>query len=191
MTSLTIAVATLSDEGLTIDSEVEGDALRPENAGEIGIGRVRLRGALTPLDGEFLFQGTVSATFTGICNRCLEAVAVEYEADALWTFVPGSPGAGGENAESVEADVSATFFAGPELDLGARAWEELVLAEPSKILCREGCEGLCPGCGKNLNTGPCDCRAAEEEEEESAPTRRSLSGLGDLFPDLKPGALED
>ena len=82
--------------------------------------------------------------------------------------------------------------AGTELDLGARAWEELVLAQPSKLLCRENCNGLCSTCGKNLNKGPCDCRTVEAEDtEESAPTRKSLAGLGELFPDLKSGATED
>ncbi len=190
MSALTITVATLADEGLTIDSEVEGDSLRPEGAGEIGIGRVRLCGELTPLDGEYLFQGSISTTYTGTCDRCLEPVAEAYEAEALWTFVPGAPIAGDEDSESVEEDDSATFFAGPELDLGARAWEELVLAQPSKMLCRETCKGLCATCGSNLNEGPCDCRAGEIEDD-SAPTRKSLAGLGELFPNLKPGAPED
>lgn len=185
-----ITIATLADEGLTIDTEVEGDSLRPQDAGEIGVGRVRLCGELTSLGGEYLFQGTVSTTFDGTCDRCLEDVIIDYEANAVWTFVPGSPTPGDEESEGVEEDDTATFFAGPELDLGARAWEELVLAQPSKILCRETCEGLCSACGRNLNQGPCECRA-DEEEEERAPTRKSLAGLGEMFPDLKPGAPED
>jgi uncharacterized protein len=32
-----------------------------------------------------------------------------------------------------------------------------LLAIPMKPLCREGCAGLCPTCGRNLNQGPCDC----------------------------------
>jgi len=190
LSALTIAVATLADEGLTIDSMVDGGSLRPEGAGEIGIGRVQIIGKLMPLDGEYLFQGTLSTAYTGTCDRCLESVATDFEADVLWTFVPGSPAANDDESEGVEADETATFFAGPELDIGARAWEELVLAQPSKMLCRESCKGLCTTCGANLNEGPCNCRA-DEEDEERVPTRKSLAGLGEMFPDLKPGTPED
>lgn len=192
MSALTIAVASLADEGLTIDSEVEGISLQPRDAGELGIGLVQIQGELTPIDGEYLFQGRLATTFTGTCDRCLETVDAEFEADAVWTFVPGSASADSDDDEGIDADDSATYFAGTELDLGARVWEELVLAQPSKLLCRETCKGLCTTCGRNLNEGPCDCRAAEiEETEDSAPTRKSLAGLGELFPDLKPGAPED
>jgi uncharacterized protein len=188
VSALTIAVASLADEGLAIDSEVEGASLRPKDAGELGVGKVRIQGELTPMDGEFLFQGTLATTFVGVCDRCLDPVVIEYETVAVWTFVPGTPDM---DAEDVDADDSATYFAGTELDLGARAWEELVLAQPSKFLCRESCKGLCPQCGRNLNEGPCECRTAEPKDEDSASTRKSLAGLGELFPDLKPGAPED
>ena len=35
---------------------------------------------------------------------------------------------------------------------------DLLLALPTKHLCREDCRGLCPRCGKNLNEGLCGCR---------------------------------
>jgi len=37
-------------------------------------------------------------------------------------------------------------------------WEDIVLAMPSRLLCRPDCAGLCQRCGKNLNEGPCECR---------------------------------
>ena len=37
--------------------------------------------------------------------------------------------------------------------------EELILAGPQYVLCREDCRGLCPRCGKDLNAGPCGCPA--------------------------------
>ena len=190
MSALRIAIATLADEGVSIDSEVDGNSLRPEGAGEIGIGPVKIQGELSPLDDEFLFQGFVSATYTGTCDRCLEPVTKAYTSDVVLTFVPGSPDADDDELDGVDADETATFFEGPELDLGARTWEELVLAQPSKMLCRESCKGLCVTCGENLNEGPCGCRA-DKEDEERTPTRKSLAGLGELFPDLKPGVPED
>lgn len=36
---------------------------------------------------------------------------------------------------------------------------DLILSLPMKTLCKEDCRGLCLTCGKNLNEGPCGCRA--------------------------------
>ncbi|MBP3388937.1 MAG: DUF177 domain-containing protein, partial [Clostridia bacterium] len=35
---------------------------------------------------------------------------------------------------------------------------DVLLALPSKNLCRPDCRGLCLYCGKNLNEGLCGCR---------------------------------
>jgi uncharacterized protein len=37
--------------------------------------------------------------------------------------------------------------------------EELGLAVPKFLECRDDCRGLCPNCGKDLNAGPCGCAA--------------------------------
>jgi uncharacterized metal-binding protein YceD (DUF177 family) len=42
-----------------------------------------------------------------------------------------------------------------ELDETVR--EEFVLSFPTKHLCSEECLGLCPVCGKDLNTEKCSC----------------------------------
>lgn len=44
-----------------------------------------------------------------------------------------------------------------ELDEDVRDYA--ILAIPMKKLCFEDCKGLCPRCGKNLNEGPCNCKA--------------------------------
>jgi uncharacterized protein len=40
--------------------------------------------------------------------------------------------------------------------------EELLLAAPRYVLCREECKGFCPQCGKDLNDGPCGCARAAD-----------------------------
>ncbi|MBP5322006.1 MAG: DUF177 domain-containing protein [Kiritimatiellae bacterium] len=39
----------------------------------------------------------------------------------------------------------------------------MILTFPGYPICRESCKGLCPKCGKNLNDGPCGCRAESED----------------------------
>lgn len=41
--------------------------------------------------------------------------------------------------------------------------EELILAYPVKIVCREDCRGLCQKCGVDLNDGVCTCKRNNKE----------------------------
>ena len=58
--------------------------------------------------------------------------------------------------------------------------KNLLLALPTRALCREECAGLCAQCGKDLNEGPCDCQPQIEDERFSA--LRSLLGGGESAP---------
>ena len=54
--------------------------------------------------------------------------------------------------------MEADFIKGEEIDLKDIVREQIYLSIPMKSLCSEGCLGLCPICGKNLNQGPCQCK---------------------------------
>jgi uncharacterized protein len=58
---------------------------------------------------------------------------------------------------SVE-DLSFGFYEREEVDLAPLVRETMILALPTKPLCREDCRGLCPRCGANRNGGECGCR---------------------------------
>src|SRR5262249_23600562 len=64
--------------------------------------------------------------------------------------------------EDEQADDPSVYVIPPHsqtLDLSEAVREELILAVPDYVLCREDCAGLCPHCGKDLNEGPHDCAA--------------------------------
>jgi uncharacterized protein len=42
------------------------------------------------------------------------------------------------------------------------------LSLPARSLCGEDCKGLCPRCGKNLNSESCNCDAAPADPRWSA-----------------------
>jgi uncharacterized protein len=83
------------------------------------------------------------AELLGSCMRCLRDAALPVEVDAREVDRPHQ----GEELESpyVENEV---------LDVQAWARDAFALALPSQILCREGCRGLCPDCGLDLNDNP-------------------------------------
>ena len=61
-----------------------------------------------------------------------------------------------------------------KLDLDSLVREDMILALPAKILCRDDCKGLCQYCGKNLNLGSCSCKK---------PIDPRLQALADLLID--------
>lgn len=44
------------------------------------------------------------------------------------------------------------------LDITDDVRQEILLSYPIRFVCSEGCRGLCPGCGKNLNDEDCLCQ---------------------------------
>jgi uncharacterized protein len=109
------------------------------------IGRLQATG-----EGRFYWHGTVRTVVTGECRRCLTPVATEVvaDADALFTQESGAL----EDPDSYPLAPDAT-----EVDLAPAVREEVLLAVPRFLLCREDCRGLCPRCGQDLNAGPCGC----------------------------------
>ena len=61
-----------------------------------------------------------------------------------------------------------------KLDLDSLVREDMILALPAKILCRDDCKGLCQYCGKNLNLGSWSCKK---------PSDRMLPALAELLID--------
>ena len=104
------------------------------------------------------------------CSRCLEPYEVPVDATLELRYVPAvdvnGPGQGnhgrGEEIERevAEDDLTTAFYKNEELDLGELMHEQFVLALPMKPLCSDGCKGLCPECGTNLNKASCDCSPA-------------------------------
>jgi uncharacterized protein len=106
-------------------------------------------------DGRFYWKGTVRTVITGECRRCLNPVTTPLTLDigALFTQDPDAQ----DDPDSYPVAPDAT-----EVDVTPAVREELMLAAPRYMECREDCKGLCPQCGKDWNTGSCDCTPVTE-----------------------------
>lgn len=185
MSSLEIPISTVTDIGLHVDVTVPAEALCPAETPALPLREVSVRGELTPLIEQFLFQGTVTAVYASACDRCLEEAVIPVTAPVVWTFEEGASeaSAGDPDADLEEVEAHGVFtFDGMAIDLARPAWDEAVLALPSKFVCREDCRGLCPVCGANRNSDPCACEDAPTEETPAG--NSGFAGLKDLFPDL-------
>ena len=132
-------------------------------------GPVALDLTLEAVSDGVLVRGDVTAALRIPCARCL-APTVQPRRAAVTELHrrtgrgPGrGPGPRGRAAED-EGDVD-----GPDegeeyvlvdgdtaLDLDRMVRDALLLDVPVRVLCRPDCAGLCPVCGRDRNTDPCD-----------------------------------
>jgi len=107
-------------------------------------------------EGRFYWQGKATTVIEGECRRCLTPVStpLHLAIGALFS----------QDAEAVDdPDSYAVAPEATEVDVTPAVREELMLAAPRFVECREDCKGLCPQCGKDLNAGPCECDPATED----------------------------
>src|SRR6266545_2694447 len=125
-------------------------------------------------EGENVFaRGHLSGWIEVACSRCVGVVRVEVEEPLQITFMPAArmPDAAAESesddsAEEGEAefdpdadDIDLYPYHGQEVDLEPLLRERIILAVPFAPLCSESCQGLCPSCGIDRNSGSCTCEA--------------------------------
>ncbi|MGC8832885.1 MAG: YceD family protein [Armatimonadota bacterium] len=107
-----------------------------------------------------MIRGEFKADLVLECVRCLEhmvvSVCAQIEEDFRLRGHQIVSGADQSEGEELDENLLAVFRNG-ELDLDEYIRQHLLLAMPLFPLCKEDCLGLCPHCGKNLNTGKCDC----------------------------------
>ena len=101
--------------------------------------------------GKAGIEGKAELEFVLPCDRCLKEVEVRVELEfSRAVYAP-------ETITDEETKQDQHFLQEYELDLQALLEEELQLAWPSKVLCKEDCKGICKKCGHNLNDGDCGC----------------------------------
>ncbi|MEW6771477.1 MAG: DUF177 domain-containing protein [Bacillota bacterium] len=115
--------------------------------------------------GDFLWAvGEVKAAARLACSRCLK----EFTQNLQGRFEEKYRLRG----EAVVEEGEEIPVAADELDFTGHVIESLILSLPMKPLCAEDCLGLCPNCGRDLNTGKCTC-----PEESGDPRFRILAGF--------------
>ena len=157
----------LRDRYLALGSDVE-------LAGPVD-GKIRLQRT----NRGILLRGFVDAPVRRTCSRCLdpfvETVHIQLAEEFLPTVdpqrgVPLAPPAADEEALAIDSQ--------HQIDLTPVMHDELLLSEPMHPLCREDCPGLCPGCGRHMDVGSCDC-ATDEPDPRLAALARLLEGSHD------------
>jgi uncharacterized protein len=117
-------------------------------------------------------KGNLEGEFEVPCARCVEPVKMPISAQYDLIFRPANADREtGERAISAQ-ETEIGYYLKDSLLLEDVLREQVLLALPTKTLCKPDCKGLCPRCGQNRNTEPCSC-----DEGPSDPRWEALAGL--------------
>jgi uncharacterized protein len=100
----------------------------------------------------------------GPCMRCLEPADLDLEVEAREV----------DQIRTEDAELRSPYVSDDELDISRWSHDAVMLAFPTRILCRPDCLGLCPDCGEPLN----DADPGDHEHEKPIDPR--WSALKDL-----------
>ena len=114
-------------------------------------GKVRLSG------NEVFVNGHIDTRAQVECDRCLKPVELPVNVDFTLEYISGSEYEASQTAALTEEEMSVSVFDGGAIDVDEIVKEQVLLAVPTRMLCREDCKGICPDCGIDRNTGECDC----------------------------------
>jgi uncharacterized protein len=113
-------------------------------------------------------RGRVSAGLELQCARCLEPVAQGIAREFELLYRPLGADAGRDELSVTDAEAEIGYYQGDGVLLEDVVREQVLLALPLKVTCREDCKGLCPHCGKNLNEEQCSCSVPMEDPRWAA-----------------------
>ena len=101
--------------------------------------------------GRARIEGKADFVFSAGCDRCLKPV--EESREICFTREVWAPDMAAEPSVYEEQP----FMEGFQLNVEDLLISEIVTSWPMKILCKPDCKGICPICGRDPNTGMCDC----------------------------------
>lgn len=125
-------------------------------------GKVRLAGA------EVFVRGHIETRAQVECDRCLKKIQLPVSADFDLQYITGAEYESSDAAELTEDVMSVSVFDGEAIDVDEIVKEQILLAVPTRMLCRLDCKGICPDCGIDKNTGDCACGTEEMDPRWAA-----------------------
>jgi uncharacterized protein len=113
-------------------------------------------------------RGRLSTGIELQCARCLEPVQQDIKRDFELLYRPLGTDAGRDELSVTDAEAEIGYYQGDGILLEDVLREQVLLALPLKVTCREDCKGLCLHCGKNLNEEQCSCAVPMEDPRWAA-----------------------
>jgi len=133
---------------------LEDDRVRVVSPPEVS-GQIRIE------EGSVKVNGRVVGRVQVECDRCLKPVDLPVDSRFKLEYVTAEEYKSQQDAELSVEDLDLTIFDGEVIDVDALVTEELLLAVPEHLLCKDDCKGICPVCRADRNAADCSCDTAE------------------------------
>ncbi|MET0622625.1 MAG: DUF177 domain-containing protein [Pyrinomonadaceae bacterium] len=164
-----IEVENLTAEATPFEHTYRPDDIDLEEEAASVVSDAAVRGVATRKGDEVRLRGEIRTEVELLCDRCAaperKPLAVEFDT----SFIPQAVEAvKAENVELQAEDLILSAYEGDAVDLDELVREQILLALPSRHLCREDCKGLCQKCGADLNAGDCSCGQGEVDPRWAA-----------------------
>ncbi len=187
---MNVRIDDITTTGLRFDEGVSqprlDDMLTEAMTGYQAVAAMTVDVRLSRAGVRIIIEGTLSTRVRLPCRRCLGGIDVDLPITFQMDLLPlerreafeeelpaGEASEEDERAGSFSLEVAdREYYDGDTIDMWPILREQVLLALPDYPLCDEGCKGLCQTCGKDLNTGTCEC-----EHEDVDPRWAGLSRM--------------
>ena len=137
-----IIVRDIKSQGLELTENLDAVTIGLSEEDVKCLSPLKIKATVERVNNTILARTEVRGTYSFYCSRCLQPV----QDDRCQVFDFDYPIENG--LESI--------------DLGEDIRQEMLLAFPTKILCKHDCRGICSGCGVDLNKEACVCTKAKK-----------------------------
>lgn len=128
----------IPDEGLTLTEEFSPKELDLDTEIIKFSGPLKAKAVVSKSYGALSVNLALEAEMVISCSRCLEEINASFDKQLELHYA----------IDKLE----------PVIDLDPDIREEIILNYQINPLCDINCKGLCPRCGRNLNSGECGCK---------------------------------
>ncbi len=113
---------------------------------------VKIEGEIHKTGESYILNTSIYCEYNEYCDRCLKEFPNKIEAVLSGRLIEMS-----KKKETQDDVENLIYYEGDDVYLEELVISTILLSLPMKSLCDEGCKGLCPVCGTDLNKEQCDC----------------------------------
>jgi len=111
---------------------------------------IHVTGEIKKSDARIMMNCSYETTWKFQCGRCLSDVERTISGSLYKEIVK-------HEISEDEEEMDFITMKSEGIEISEIVLNEVILNLPLQILCSGECKGLCPSCGVNRNTDPCDC----------------------------------
>ena len=148
----------VDDIGLDFEFQIGKDQFELIQNSFVVDKNIEVYGLLTRVGDDFYLKGKVKTALTIDCSRCLSPLHRVVDGSLKARFIPSDACSAPVGETELQAsDIDTEVYKDNKIDLTQSVLDGIMLTVPTVCLCIDGCRGICPHCGINLNREYCRC----------------------------------